>query len=204
MAKDTRERILDAALEIFARDGYSGTNIRDIAESVGIVKSALYRHFESKEEIWKAVQDRMIAYYDERFGSVDKLPFLPKNTEELYDLTLRMVDFTIHDRKVILMRRILLTEQFRDERARLLADKYFLYDTEAIFTRVFREMMENGSIRKDDPAILAFSFSAPITVLVHFCDREPEMADEALDRVQRFVKHFIRDYGAGDVPRVQE
>ena len=68
MAKDTRERILAAALELFSERGYAGTNIRELSASLGMGKSSLYRHFESKEDIWNALLDEMIAYYGARFG----------------------------------------------------------------------------------------------------------------------------------------
>ena len=61
MAKDTKERILAKALELFSQKGYEGTNINELMESVGLVKSAVYRHFESKEEIWDALLDKLIA-----------------------------------------------------------------------------------------------------------------------------------------------
>ena len=69
MAKDTKERILTAALEMFSQKGYDGTNIRELTSSLGLVKSALYRHFGSKEEIWNALLDEMIAYYGARAGA---------------------------------------------------------------------------------------------------------------------------------------
>ena len=69
MAKDTRERILAAALEMFSRQGYAGTNIRELTASLGLAKSAMYRHFDSKEQIWDALLDEMTAYYAERFGA---------------------------------------------------------------------------------------------------------------------------------------
>ena len=62
MAKDTKERILAAALEMFSRNGYAGTNVRELTASLGIVKSSMYKHFESKEAIWNTLLDRMIAY----------------------------------------------------------------------------------------------------------------------------------------------
>ena len=74
MENTTKERILDAALVSFAENGYKGTNLRDLAAGMGLSKSALYRHYESKEEIWNAVIDRMEAYYTSRFGSPDQLP----------------------------------------------------------------------------------------------------------------------------------
>lgn len=196
MAKDTKNRILESALELFSENGYAGTNIREIAESLGLGKSSLYRHYESKEDIWNAVIDMMIDYYDERFGSIDKLPGIPRSAEELYEMTFNMVDFTVHDSKVVMMRRILLTEQFRDEKVRELAEHYFLYDTEDIFTKVFEEMMKNGSMKRNDPRILAFSYTSPITALIHQCDRKPEKEAETIEKMERFVKHFIETYGA--------
>ena len=63
MENTTKEKILDAALVSFAENGYKGTNLRDLAAGMGLSKSALYRHYESKEDIWNAVLDRMEAYY---------------------------------------------------------------------------------------------------------------------------------------------
>jgi AcrR family transcriptional regulator len=48
---DTRDRILDAALDLFIEQGYEKTSLREIAERVGVTKAALYYHFSSKEEI---------------------------------------------------------------------------------------------------------------------------------------------------------
>lgn len=195
MAKDTKERILEAALDIFSRDGYEGTNIRDIAEAVGIVKSALYRHFESKEAIWNAARDMIAAYYDEHFGSSDRLPPIPQSPDELYETTMQMVNFTIHDPRIIRMRKILNKEQFRDAETRKLASMHFLYNTEAIYTQIFTKMMEKGIMKKADPAILAFSYTAPITALIHLCDRQPEKEPEVMERLTAFIRQFITTYG---------
>ena len=47
MAKDTKERILAAALDMFSQNGYAGTNIRELTASLGLVKSGLYKHFKT-------------------------------------------------------------------------------------------------------------------------------------------------------------
>ena len=59
MANDTKERILEAALEMFSQNGYAGTNIRELSASLGLVKSGVYKHYESKEAIWNALLDEM-------------------------------------------------------------------------------------------------------------------------------------------------
>ena len=196
MARDTKERILAAALEMFSQNGYAGTNIRELTASLGLVKSAMYRHFESKEEIWNALLDEMIAYYAERFGSPEHLPPVPDSLEALVAMTMRMVDFTIHDERIIMTRKLLTIEQVRDERARDLATKHFLTGLKEMFTHVFSGMMENGLLRRDDPAMLAFAYTAPISVLIHLCDREPEKTDDAIAQIEAFSRHFIKTYGA--------
>ena len=196
MAKDTKERILATALDLFSQNGYAGTNIRELTASLGLVKSSLYKHFESKEEIWNSLLDDMIAYYDERFGSPEHLPPAPDSLEGLLAMTMRMVDFTIHDENVIKTRKLLTIEQFRDERARALATKYFLTGLQDIFTPIFDGMMEKGLLRRDDPAMLAFAYTAPISALIHLCDREPEKTDEAIAQIEGFSRHFIKVYGA--------
>ena len=195
MAKDTKSRLLEAALQMFSQNGYEGTNIRELSASLGLGKSSLYRHFESKEEIWNAMLDEAEAYYNARFGSQENLPSTPKNTDELKELTLRMLDFTIHDKKIVMTRRILLTEQFRDERVRELATKHFKTGLEAMFTNIFAGMMENGSLKKNDPGMLAFAYTAPISSLVQLCDRNVEKQGEAMEQTEAFIEHFIKTYG---------
>ena len=196
MAKDTKEKILTKALELFSRKGYEGTNINELMGSVGLVKSAMYRHFNSKEEIWNALLDRLIAYYEERFGSAENLPPVPESPEELLAMTMRMVNFTVHDETVVMTRKPLTIEQYRDERARKLATKHFLTGLTEMFSHVFSGMMEKGLLRRENPELLAFSYTAPISALIHLCDREPDRTDDALDRIEAFARLFIQTYRA--------
>ena len=195
MAKDTKERILEAALEMFSQNGYEGTNIRELSASLGLVKSGIYKHYESKEAIWNALLDRMIAYYGERFGSAEHLPPVPDSPEEFITMTMRMADLTIHDEQIVKTRKVLTLEQFRDGRARELATKHFLTGLTDMFTHIFKGMMDKGLIRRDDPAMLAFAYTTPISALIHLCDREPEKTEDAIRKIEAFSRHFIATYG---------
>ena len=195
MANDTKERILAAALEMFSKNGYTGANIRELSASLGLVKSGVYKHYESKEAIWNALLDEMIAYYGEHFGSPEHLPPVPDSLEGLVTMTMHMVNITVHDEKIIMTRKVLTLEQFRDARARELATKHFLTGLTDIFSRIFTGMMDKGLLRKDDPKMLAFAYTAPISALIHLCDREPEKTEDALKQIEEFSRHFIRVYG---------
>ncbi len=191
LAKDTKERILTAALEMFSQKGYEGTNLRELAASLGMGKSSMYRHFESKEDIWNALLDELIAYYAAHFGSTEHLPPVPDSLEGLTAMTMRMVNITVYDEKIIMTRKLLTIEQFRDDRARDLATKHFLTGLTEMFTYVFAGMMDKGLIRRDDPAMLAFAYITPISALIHLCDREPEKTSQAMEQVEAFSRYFV-------------
>ena len=195
MANDTKERILAEALEMFSKNGYAGTNIRELSASLGLVKSGVYKHYESKEAIWNALLDEMIAYYADHFGSAEHLPPVPDSLEALTQLTMQMVNITVHDEKIIMTRKVLTLEQYRDVRARELATKHFLTGLTDIFTHVFTGMMDKGLLRKDDPKMLAFAYTSPISALIHLCDREPAKTEDAIRKIEAFSRHFIATYG---------
>src|SRR5947199_6730480 len=58
--EDTRRRILDAALEIFASEGYEGASTRQLAERAGVNLPAIRYYFGSKEGLFRAVIDSII------------------------------------------------------------------------------------------------------------------------------------------------
>jgi len=105
-----------------------------------------------------------------------------------------MIDFTVHDERVILTRKLLLTEQFRDERVCKMATQYFLFGTQNIFTVIFERMMEDGLMEKDDAKMLAFLYTAPVTSLIQLCTREPDRQEEVMKRAEAFVRFFVEHY----------
>jgi TetR/AcrR family transcriptional regulator len=58
---DTRERIIDAAQEIFARDGFVGAKMQEIADKVGIQRPSLFYHFKNKEALFVAAHEQVFA-----------------------------------------------------------------------------------------------------------------------------------------------
>jgi AcrR family transcriptional regulator len=64
-ADDTRQRILDVAVDLFIERGYAGTSVRDISERLGMTKGSLYYHFASKEDLLTALVEPMMTALDE-------------------------------------------------------------------------------------------------------------------------------------------
>ncbi len=73
----TKEKILDAALTLFAENGYDGTSMEQIANIVGIKAPSLYKHYKGKEDILNALIDSAEVRYEEMFGSLwDLFPII--------------------------------------------------------------------------------------------------------------------------------
>lgn len=66
-----RERLLDAALEVFARSGYHGTRVSDIIEEAGAARGTFYLYFESKNAIFLELIDRLLSHLRGRVIGVD-------------------------------------------------------------------------------------------------------------------------------------
>jgi AcrR family transcriptional regulator len=77
----SREKILEVAEALFARRGFAGVGLREVAVRVGLGKSSLFHHFRSKAQLYLAVLDRVLIGIDERLrlaaetggGSLERL-----------------------------------------------------------------------------------------------------------------------------------
>lgn len=58
-AAERREQLLQVGLEVFARNGYHGTSMNDVADAAGVTKPVLYQHFDSKRELYMALLDEV-------------------------------------------------------------------------------------------------------------------------------------------------
>jgi AcrR family transcriptional regulator len=66
---ERREHLLDAATRAFARLGFAGTSLDNIAAEAGVTHVILYRHFASKSELYRAVLDRAATRLSEVVGT---------------------------------------------------------------------------------------------------------------------------------------
>lgn len=192
--KPTRDRILDSALTLFSEKGYDGVGVDLIAENAGIKGPSLYKHFRGKEDILDVLIEKAESYYEASFGSVNNPGKMPSSMDELITLSLKRIEFTLHDTMIKKVRRMLAMEQFRSNRIALLTTKYNIDSVQKLYQRIFQTMMDNGIMRQGDPALLSMAFAAPVSLLIQMCDREPEREQEAMERIEEFFRYFSDEY----------
>lgn len=156
-----RERILDAALERFATQGYAATSVRELVEAVGCTKPALYYHFGSKEDLFlELVRSRIDGFHAVLRGCMAE----PGTVEErLLSVTAAILDGV---RLSPLSMRLLMTAEHRPDEGQPEVDLRSMHEA---FLEHMRALLEDGQargeLRADIPAEpLAWSFIGAVHV----------------------------------------
>ena len=190
----TKERILDAALTLFAENGYDGTSVEQIASNVGIKAPSLYKHYKGKEDILNALIDSAEARYEEMFGSEKNIGKVPQSREEFIKVTLKRISFTIKDPVIRKTRMLLVQEQFRNERISETTTRHQLDGIQRMFAKIIKGMMDEGIVVEDDPELLAVELTAPAVLQIARSDRQPQCEEECMEYIEKHLRHFCKVY----------
>ena len=191
----TRDKILYAALTLFSEKGYDGVGVDLIGENAGIKGPSLYRHFKGKEDILNSLIEKVGAYYELNFGSENHIDRIPESVEELLTFSMERIRFTMHDVTLQKTRRILVMEQFRNPRIAELTSKHHMDGLQGMFQKIFEAMMEMKILKMDDAETMALEFVAPVSLLIHTYDRQPEREAEVMEKIKKHFEHFSKIYG---------
>ncbi len=190
----TKEKILDAALTLFAENGYDGTSVEQIANIVGIKAPSLYKHYKGKEDILNALIDSAETRYEEMFGSEKNIGRVPQSREEFIKVTMERISFTMRDPIIRKTRMLLVQEQFRNERISEVTTRHQLDGIQRMFAKIIKGMMDEGLVKKDDPALLAAELTAPAVLQIAKSDRQPQCEEECMEYIEKHLRHFCKIY----------
>lgn len=195
----TKEKILAVALRLFSRSGYEGVSVSDIASEIGISKGALYRHYESKRDVFDCIVKRMYEIDAERAEKYG----LPKEKREVNpdgyaDATLKAVEeftlaqftFWTEDPFASDFRKMLTLEQYRNKEMAKLYDGCIVSGPVSYMKDVFFEMIKKGVLNESEPEQLAVEFFAPLFLLINMSDHAPDR-EKSLKLLKNHVRRFI-------------
>ncbi len=128
-----KEQIMLVSLRLFAKDGYEAVSVSQIAGELGLVKSALYRHFKSKKDIF----DCIVSYMEEqdyKFAQNNGMPMENGNDvnginvsgDNIISFSRDMFKHWTEDEFASLFRRMLTLEQYRSDEMSGLYQQYFV------------------------------------------------------------------------------
>ncbi len=148
--EETQERLLDTAAQLFAKQGYAGVSMRDIAGAVGITQAAIYHHFANKDALYLGA----ITYLFEKLtrGIGDQLVDIDDPEQQLGSLITAMLEIMDQDPR---FRRVYLRELIEGDERRLAALAHNTFA--AFYERLYALMAELAPGR--DPQLLIFSMA---------------------------------------------
>jgi TetR/AcrR family transcriptional regulator, fatty acid metabolism regulator protein len=143
--EDKRRQILDAAVRVFARRGYHGSRVGDIAEEAGVAHGLLYHYFASKEEVLRTVFSENWGELLARFRAVEEAD--EPATEKLEGLAKILLRTWRNDPDLVT---VMVREVARS--AHLQTQVLEVREAFAILQRVIEQGQREGSFRVDlDP-----------------------------------------------------
>ena len=172
--EDTRQRILDEALELFSAKGYDSVSVGEIAKAVGIKAPSLYNHFPSKQAIFDAIVESTAAQYAADTDKIDihvqdvqkDVPDFAEITEDaLFEKVRQIFEYSLHDETISRFRRMMTIEQFRSPELAALYSNRYVERILRYHAGIFRALIASGEICAENPDTLAMLYVAPVSTL---------------------------------------
>lgn len=206
MAGETKERILETALELFAQRGYLGTSMSDIAARLGITKAALYKHYAGKQEILDRIVQRMNELDAARAAAYEMPGAAPEGFAQAYLNTpldriraysTAQFDHWTREQFSANFRKMLTLEQYRDARLAQLYQENLASGPVKYMAAIFRPLTDS-----DETAMqLALDFYGPMYLLYSVYDGAADQSAVApmLEaHIDRFIAKLEGEYRKKD------
>lgn len=107
-AEVTRESLIDAALTVFGRKGYSLTTLSDVAKEVGVTRGAIYWHFGGKEELYAALVKERFAHANAIFNNIIDSNLTPQ--EKVRGLLVKTLEYVEEDEQYLAVLELTLSK----------------------------------------------------------------------------------------------
>lgn len=206
MVGETKERILETALELFAQSGYLGTSMSDIAARLGITKAALYKHYAGKQKILDRIVQRMNELDAARAAAYEMPGAAPEGFAQAYLNTpldriraysTAQFDHWTREPFSANFRKMLTLEQYRDARLAQLYQVNLASGPVKYMAAIFRPLTDS-----DETAMqLALDFYGPMYLLYSVYDGAADQSAVApmLEaHIDRFIAKIEGEYRKKD------
>lgn len=192
--QDTRRAIIEASMSLFARRGYHGTSVAQIAEATGLTKGALYWYFRGKEDLFLNVLDCIRVNWQQTImNRVEAADGVVEKLTELFDATSEMVASNTNPYSMHLFLVSAGAQPEMREFEDAIRDAYAGYLT--MLAGTLRKGQEDGEIRKDVAAeSAAVGIIGCLEGIVLQARLYPPTTIAAA--VAEMKHHFIRSLGA--------
>lgn len=201
--QDTKKSIMDAAITLFAQEGYEAVSVAKIAAAVNIKAPSLYKHYEGKQCIFEAIVKEMDTRYEKQVQPMnfdgkdaqkDQDVFLHINEQQLIDMAKQLFLFFLHDDYTCKFRKLLTIEQFHNSTLAKQYTKLYVHDPLTYQSTLFAQFVKSGTFVEADSQVIATHFYAPMYMYITLCDRDATYESTALQMIEAHIKQFSKLY----------
>lgn len=192
----TKEKILLTSLKLFAQDGYEAVSISKISGELGMAKSALYKHYKNKRDIFDSIINRMDELDYERAreynmpeGNMDEIikGYRKISIDKIRIYTEAQFKHWTEEEFPSLFRRMLTLEQYRNKEMADLYQKYLVSGPIDYMTYLFAGITG----KKEEAKQLAIEFYGPIFLMYSLYDNKRE-EDDLAEMLKKHVDRFSK------------
>jgi AcrR family transcriptional regulator len=154
------DEVLDAALDLFARNGFAATRMDDIAKAAGLSKAAIYLYFASKDDVFKALVETRIVSLRSEITSVGSA-MMDDPVVALRNVV-RLWAASNADGRMIAIPRIILAESARFPELAEYYHRVVITQMQAVLFQLLEAGVAKGIFRNIEPRIAARALVAPM------------------------------------------
>ena len=198
MKTQTKDKISDAALDLFSKKGYDSVSVRTIASEVGIKESSIYNHYSSKKDILMSI----LNYFEEYFKgnplddeNIRKL--LEENPEEFYHQGSEMFKQQIFEEKILKIMKLIFVQMYQIDEVKEFFLREILGGSTDFWSDVFEILIQKNVIGSDcNPNKLAemyfgFSMFKLWEIFLKYDDFPKAEIEIMFDEVEEYHKFLL-------------
>lgn len=185
MKKNRYDEIIEVATDLFAKQGYRGTSVREIAKNLNITKATLYHYFKSKEEILFSILNKVMDEALEELKKISKLDITPE--EKLKNVLKFYSKYYVAKQNDL----ILLVNELNslsDNYRKILVEKEKIYLS--LMKTIFDELKQVKRLKDIPLTVLAFAFFGMVHYTIYWYHPDGPIKPNELS--EYFVEIFTR------------
>lgn len=199
--KTTKEKIMRTALELFSKYGFDAVSVEMLSTELGVTKGALYRHYESKDAIFRDILNRVVQE-DRDNAEVNSLPleregeYHVSSLDDLIEFTLKQFQFFTLDQFGSAFRRLVTLEQFRNAEMIHLYQDVFMNGPLQYTEKILSSLMDDRKIKKCDVKEASIEFFAPFFTMLSLSDHSGDkvlLVERLRKQYQRFKSEYMEE-----------
>jgi TetR/AcrR family transcriptional regulator len=165
-AADRRSQLIDVAIDLFSRKGFGGTTTKEIATAAGVTEAIIFRHFATKQDLYKAILDARCSNPDAQAWFSEAQQFMDANDDE--GLFRALITTVIrHQREDPRFERLMLHAALEGNEIAIMHHNQFALPIGQKLIEYVEKRQQQGAIRQVDPKAVIFAVAGIANYYAH-------------------------------------